>query len=308
MAQGEYKKAIGDRFQSVRFRTWTLTAIIVVVLIFYYLVNVTTRNAISWIDFLLLCVVQLLAHFIYFPDGDLFGQKDPSFIANRDNYNTKADNVNLEDKHESLREFCDYEYKERKKRYILTQCGYIGISLREFEELKKLSKKQLKHLQEHTFTEKVKDEKGEEKDKEKIVKFSRQKRKLLLDLMFKPLPVQKNHPETIMSAVENDGSKKIKDGSKGYARWAHVKKFLTAILFGGVLAYVAYTVRDGFGLAEIVAIIMCMFSLVATAVMSFTSGEQCSRVYKSRFYLELGNFLDEFFEWDKHPKQSTLKE
>lgn len=302
MAQGEkYQKAIGNRFATVRFRTWTLTAIIVVVLVFYYMVNVTTKESLSWIDFLLLCIVQVLAHMIYFPDGDLFGQKDPSYISNRDNYNAKADLINIEDRHENLRVFCDYEYEQRKKRYILTQCGYIGISLKELEDLTKLPKKELKKLEEWKTIEIVN---GEEK--EKVVKFSHSKRKLLYNLIFKPIPVEKNDPATIMSAVENDGSRKIKDGSKSYARGSHIKKFLQAILGGFTLAYVIYTVRDGFGLSEVVSIVMCIFSLFATAVTSFTMGEQTSRVYKSRFYLELGNFIDEFIEWDK--KQPKIKE
>ena len=122
---------------------------------------------------------------------------------------------------------------------------------------------------------------------------------MLYNLIYKPLPVQKNHEATIMSAVENDGSKAIKDGSIVYKKVNYAKKFLMVALIGFVLAYVGYTVRDGFGLAEVVSIIMCMFSLFATAVTSFSAGEQCSRVHKSRFYLELGNFIDEFFEWNK---------
>lgn len=306
MGQGELKNKIGDRLKAVRFRTFVLTAIIVVVLFFYYMVNVATRQSIAWIDFILLCIVQLLAHFIYYPDGQLYGQRDPSYIANRNNYNNKADKVNEEDRHESLREFCEYEYEQRKKRYILTQCGYIGISLKELVELTKLSKKELKKLDEWKTKEVID---GEEK--EKVVKFSWRKRKLLLDLIYKPIPVEKNNDGTIMSAVENNGSERITDESKPFDKRAHIRKFLWTLLIGGVLSYVIYTVRDNFGLAEIVQIAMCIFSLVATAVTSYNTGEQSSKVYKSEFYLQLGNFLDEFLEWDKkQPKriQQEIKE
>lgn len=301
MGQGEFKNKIGDRFKAVRFRTLVLTAIIVVVLFFYYMVNVATRQSIAWIDFILLCIVQLLAHFIYYPDGQLYGQKDPAYVSNRANYNEKADQVNNEDKHESLRKFCDYEYEERKRRYVLTQCGYIGISLKELKELTKLPKKELKKLDEWKTTEEVN---GEEK--EKVVKFSGRKRKLLLDLIYKPIPVEKNNDSTIMSAVENNESKRISDKSKPFDRRAHIRRFLWTALIGGVMAYVIYTVRDNFGMAEIVQIAMCIFSLVGTAVTSYNTGEQSSKVYKSEFYLQLGNFLDEFLEWDK--KQTKIKE
>ena len=294
MEKGEMKRAIGDRFGAVRFRTWSMTIVIMVVLVFYYMANVTTKQTISWIDCVLICTVQFLAHFIYFPDGEIYGQKDPAFVQNRNNYNVKADKINMEQLHGSLREFCDYEYEERKKRYVLTQCGYIGITKDILDELHKLDKKQIKNLDYYKTKEVVN---GEEV--EKVIRFSNSKRKMLYNLIYKPIPVQKNHPETIMSAVENDGSQSIKDGSIGYKkryRWLTIGRIF---LIGSVMAYIGYTARNGFGIAEIVSILMCFFSLFATAVTSYNSGEQCQKVYKSRFYLELGNFIDEFMAWNK---------
>ena len=300
MTQGELKGKIGDRFKAVRFRTYVLTAIIVTVLVFYYMVNVATRASIAWIDFILICIVQILAHFIYYPDGKIYGQKDEVFVANRTAYNTKAKQVNTEDKHESLREFCEWEYNERKRQYVLTQCGYIGISERELEALKKKDKQELKHIEEFKWTEKVGDQ-----EIEKVVKFSRSKRKLLYDLIYKPIPVEKNNDSTIMTAVENNKSRKITDESKPYDRNQHIKRLLWTGLISAVMAYVIYTVRDNFGIAEFVQILLCVFSLVATAVTSYTSGEQSTRVYKSTFYLELANFLEEFLEWEKKHRAST---
>ena len=39
-------------------------------------------------------------------------------------------------------------------------------------------------------------------------------------------------------------------------------------------------------------------TLFTTAVMAFTSGETCSKVHKSHFYLDLANFIDGFNEWN----------
>ena len=295
MEKGEIKNGIKNRLSTVRFRTYFLTAVISVVLVFYYIVNVTARATISWIDFIFLCVVQLLAHFIYFPDGDLYGQKDKTYIAHRDAYNQKAEKIDMEQLHGSLRKFCDYEYEERKKRYVLTQCGYIGITFEELGKLHELNKKEIKKLDSFKTKEIVN---GEEK--EKIIRFNHKKRAMLYNLIYKPLPIQKNNPDTIQSAIENDGSRAISDGSVTYKKSYRYMTLFRIVIIGVVLAYVGYTVRDGFGLAEIVSIVMCLFSLFATAVTSFSSGEQCSKVYKSRFYLELGNFIDEFFEWNKN--------
>lgn len=296
MAKGDFH-AISDRVSTVRFRTWTTTIVLIVMLVFFYIMNVTTRASLSWIDFVLLCIVQVVAHSIYFPDGEIFGEKDKSFVANKEKYNSNADIIIDKKKHENLRVFCDYEYEERKQRYIITQCGYIGITYDEFKILKQLSKKEIRHLD--TFETK---EIVDGKEEKKLIQFGRKKKAMLYRLIFKPLPVEKNNPDTIMSAVENDGTKKIKDTSISFKRRNYVRKFLQATLLGALFAYVVYTVRDGFGLAEITSIIMCLGSMIVTAVLAFSSGETCSKVYKSRFYLELGNFIDEFLDWDiKNP-------
>ena len=66
---------------------------------------------------------------------------------------------------------------------------------------------------------------GEEKSR--LIFFSKHKRKILYNLIFKPLPVEKNYPETIMSAVENNGNKAIKDGSISYKAQSYIRKILT---------------------------------------------------------------------------------
>lgn len=298
----EYSDAVKTRAKSLRFRTLTATICLIIAMFFYYMMKVTTKNAISWVDFILICILQMVTYSIYFPDGDLFGQKDEKFITNRLAYNAKADSINTNKKHKQLRSFCEYEYEERKKRYILTQCGYIGITVQELEKLKEYPTRELKKIESFTTTNIID---GEEK--EKIIKFSSKKRKLLYNLIFKPLPIQKNHPETIMSAVENNGTLAIKDTSVAYKKQSHVKKFLIAILLGVLFGYISYTVRDGFGLTEIVSIIICLSTLITTAVTAFTSGEQCSKIYKSRFYLELTNFIEEFLEWDvQQEKQKEI--
>lgn len=283
-SENKYVNATKNRIVTVRLRTWTLTIAILVTLAFYIMVNLTTKQSINWIDFVLLCTMQIVVHCSYFPDGDLFGQKDKSFISNREAYNTKASAINEGKRIAKLREYCDWEFEQRKQRYVQNQCGLIGITPEELEKLKEKSEKEIRKLEsfEHDG---------------KLMFFSRHKRKILYKLIFKPLPVEKNYPETIMSAVENDGNSAIRDGSISYKAKSYVRKVFMAVVVGGFFAYVGYTLRDGFGLTQIVQICMYITTLLTTAVMAFTSGENCSRVYKSHFYLDLANFIDGFNEW-----------
>lgn len=298
MNENEFVSSTKQRVQTVRLRTWTLTLAILISLALYILVNVTTKQSINWIDFALLCTMQIIVHSIYFPDGDLFGQKDKAFINNKTAYNLKASDINEKKEIASLREYCNYEFEERKERYVANQCGLIGITLDELELLKQHDEKYILELEKFETREIV-----DGKEKSRLIFFSKKKRKILYDLIFKPLPVEKNHPETIMSAVENNGNKAIRDGSISYKAHSYIRKVLTAVVVGGIFAYIGYTIRDGFGFAQVVQICMYITTLFTTAVMAFTSGETCSKVHKSHFYLDLANFIDGFNEWNsKQPK------
>ena len=285
----ETGKKVGTRMLAVRTRTWTLTIAILVSLALYIVVNVTTRQSINWVDFVLLCIMQILTHSMYFPDGDLFGQRSDAFIKNRQAYNDKADRVIEQGQAEKLRAYCDWEYEQRKERYIKYQCGLLGITLEELEKLKEKTEQEIKTL---TMWE-IK--KG---DKVFIVPFSKSKRKILRNLIFKPIPVEKNHYETIMSAVENDGTRAIRNSAVQFKRRAFIMKLFYAVVIGGIFAYIGYTIRDSFGFAQVVQLCMYLTTLFSTTVMAFTSGETCSKVHRTNFYKDLANFLDGFNEWN----------
>lgn len=301
--ENKYLTATKSRLTTIRIRTWSLTLAIIVSLVLYLLVNITTRQSLSWIDFILHCAVQIIVHIIYFPDGDLFGQKDGAYISNKSAYNDKASGINQRHELGQLRKYCKVEFEERKHRYILNILGEIGITEKEFALLQQKTEKEIKHLKTWKVTDNID---GEEK--ERIIVFSKYKHKLLTRLLFKHIPVEENHPETIMSAVENDGSKAIKDGSIAYKAHSYIRKILMAVVVGGIFAYIGYTAKDGIGIAEIVQICMYLTSIFTTAVTAFSSGETCSKVYRSHYYLDLANFIDGFNEWNsKQPKLTEEK-
>lgn len=301
--ENDYVKATKNRMGTIRLRTWTLTLAILISLAIYILVNVTTRQSINWVDFALLCTMQIIVHSLYFPDGDLFGQKDNAFISNKNAYNQKASDINENKEIANLRKYCDFEYEERKERYVLNQCSIIGITLEELEVLKQKPEKEILKLEKFETKEII-----DGKEKSRLIFFSKHKRKILYNLIFKTIPVEKNNPETIMSAVENNGNKAIRDGSISYKAHSYIRKIFTAVIIGGFFAYIGYTLRDGFGFAQVVQICMYITTLFTTAVMAFTSGETCSKVHKSHFYLDLANFIDSFNEWNSKQPKITHKE
>lgn len=285
-----YKNAIGHKALSLRTRTWTLTLALAIALILYFAVQVVARDSINWIDFLFLLAIIMLSHSIYFPDGELFGQTGEVFTNNRTTYNGKASRINRLMIIGKLRNYCEIEYEERKAKYISNECGAIGITLDELELLKQKTKKEIKALEVWEVFE-------QDKEHSKLIIFSKQNNRRLRKLLFRPIPVEKNNAETILSAVDNDMNKAIKDGSVTFKKKAFLRKFLMATLVGGLLAYIGYTFRDGFGFEQIVQIFIYLTSMFSTSVLAFNSGETCSKIHKNLFYVELANYIDGFFEW-----------
>lgn len=287
-------KGTKHRVSTIRARTWLITALIIVALVFYFLVTVITRDSISWFDFIVLCAVQIMTYFVYYPDGELFGQKDIAFQANKENYNEKATAINESRNIAKLRQYCKVEYEERKERYIVAQCALIGITVEELELFKSKTANEIKRLKTFEIGEVIN---GEEKSK--LIVFSPFRRRKLYALLFKPLPVEENHPETIMSGIEINANKAIKDGSVGNKIFAYVRKFLMAVIVGAFFAYIGYAIKDGIGFAEITQIVMYVTTILSTAIFAYQGGERNTKVYKSRFYLELSNFIDSFNEWNE---------
>ena len=288
----EYTTSAKKRVTTIRVRAWGITLAIIVALIFYFLVTVTTRNAINWIDFALLATVQIICHCVYFPEGDLFGQKDAAYISNKEIYNRKANEINEKRNIAKLREYCKQEYLERKQRYIDGECGAIGITTAELEILKQKTEKEIRQMKSFEVREVV-----DYEERSKLIIFSRYKRRKLYKLIFHEIPVEENYPETIMSAVETNGNHAIRDGSVTYKAHAYIRKILQATVVGAIFAYIGYAARDGVGIAQIVQIIMYITSMLTTSVISFANGEACSKVHKSKFYMELATFIDGFNEW-----------
>ena len=294
-AENKYINGAKHRLRAVRLRTWIVTFTILISLAFWILLSVTTRDTISWIDFIMLVVVQTLGHFAYFPDGEAFGQTDDRFIANKRIYNELASKINTDDKYYRLREYCTYEYEERKEQYINTMLGYIGITEKEFEQIKLMPEKEIKKLKEFEIVEKVKGE-----DVSRLVHFSKVKRKILHDLIFKPLPVKRNEADTIVSGKEIDTTQNIKDHSEPEKKKTHGAKVIKIIVIGILLAYITWNIKDGFNwLTDTARLITYVGSLLITAIMSFTSGEKIQKIDKTEFYVELSQFIEKFYEWDK---------
>lgn len=269
---------------NLRARTLALTFALTTCIIFYCLMQWVITGNINLISLVMSGLIQILTHFAYYDDGKINGEKDSGLKANKDAYNDKANKVNDENKFSELKKYCQKDFDERKKRYLSAKFSYIGISEIEFEILKQKSECEIKKLKKF------------EKDG-KVIYFTEKKRKALFNLIFKPLPIEPNEPEFIMSAVSFDKSKGIKDKSVLFEKVTHLKVILKATILALFIAYIGISLQDNFSWESVIEMIYLIVVMIYTAIFSFSSGEKYNKVYKSNFYNELTMFLDGFFEY-----------
>lgn len=275
----------------LRTRTLALTFTLTTGIVFYCLMQWVITGNLDLISLIISGLIQILTHFAYYDDGKIYGEKDSGFKANKDAYNADANKVNDDNMFSELKNYCQEEFKERKQRYLNAKFSYIGISESDFILLKQMSENEINKLQ------KFENEKT-------IIHFTKKKRKVLYDLIFKPLPIEPNEPEFIMSAVSFDKSKGIKDKSVLFEKITHIRVVLKATILALFIAYIGISLRDNFFWESIVEMIYFIIVMVYTAIFSFSSGEKHTRIYKSNFYNELTMFLDGFFEYMKNSNLS----
>ena len=294
MERKEFVGKVKSGSSTIRLRTWTLSVAIIGAIILYFLVQVGFDNEVNFVDLLFLSTIQIVVHFLYFPDGDLFGQKAPVYISNKNTYNDKATEITENGRVGKLREYCVIEYNRRRQLYIATVCGHIGIEVKDYERLMQLPQEEVKHLKSVETAGKT-------------IYLTKKRRKWLYDLIFEPLPVETNDPETILSATEERFGAAVNDESVHYRKKQNVKRVIQSFVVGTALAYIGYTSRDGITLAVIVKTVVNLVSVFTTAVMSFSRGETCSSVYRNRFYVKLSNFIDGFNEWRKQEEENKTQ-
>ena len=290
MEKNEFVGKVKSGTHTIRIRTWTLSVAMIGAIILYFLVQVGFDSEVNLVDLLFLSTIQVVVHFLYFPDGDLFGQKAPVYVSNKNTYNDKATEITENGRVGKLREYCVVEYNRRRQLYIATVCGHIGIEVKDYERLMQLPQEEVKHLKSVETAGKT-------------IYLTKKRRKWLYDLIFEPLPVETNDPETILSATEERFGAAVNDESVHYRKKQNVKRVIQSFVVGTALAYIGYTSRDGITLAVIVKTVVNLVSVFTTAVMSFSRGETCSSVYRNRFYVKLSNFIDGFNEWRKQEEE-----
>lgn len=284
---------VKDRAISLRLRTLILTGMIVLMLILYCIVQIVLSQRINVVDMILIGIIQILAFTAYYPEGQNYGTTNKIYNNNKKSYNNKANYVNNHQLQGKLGEYCEYEYNKRKSEWYENQCGILGISVDELDKIKQsYTEQEIKKLESVIVKRVIQGEK-----QQVTVHFGRRQRRRLHSIIFNPCPVEKNEADAILSACEIRREKRIIDGSLSNTS-TNIKVFvLRAAIMMVFIGYLGYALRDGFSFANIMQFGMFFGTMVGTAVTAYTQGETNIKVHKTRYYVELDNFLSGFYEW-----------
>ena len=274
------------RTSGIRFRAWSLASMLALALILYLLIDVTFKDTMNWVDFLIMLALQYSLSTLFFPEGMEFGKKDPAFMQNRKRYNDKANLLIKLQKTDGLREFCQHDYEQRMKAYFDNTLGRAGITHDEFEQIKTHQRKMFKRTNDTPFIINGKE-----------VFFNANQKKILHDFIFKPIKIEKNEPTTILSGIRTSTQKAIGDTSVAHRKKYNIARMSQYVLTALALAYIGYQFKDGINLATIVRSFIYLTTFIVAIVFSFVQGEENIKVYKNNFYIQLTNFIDRFFEY-----------
>jgi hypothetical protein len=231
---------------------------------------------------------------LYYPDGQLKGQASERYITNKENYNTNANKVNKKRQNRNLQDYCVYEYKQRIQEYIETQLGYCDLNYNDYLYLKdRITEKELKRSKYVNIN-------GEE------VYLSKASKKILYRLLFKKMPVKANTSKMMLSAVESRAEASIRDKSK---RDKALSDLRMIIKIGAIAYFSGYMIvtTKAFTFETVVQMVMDLTSILVVIVLSYYMGEKNQRVYKADFYMELSQFLENFFEWLLYDKNIDIE-
>lgn len=269
----------------IRIPTILFSVLMVGTLATYFLVNVSFGSTLDVANFILLATMEVATFYLYYPDGQLKGQNSERYLNNKTVYNTKASKVNAKRQVKNLQAYCVVEYKERIKEHIETELGYCDLDYNDYVYLKShISEKELKKAKELEI-------------EGRMIYLDRNKKKRLIQLLFRKMPVSANNSRTILSAVETNSQAAISDKSKKdkvLSQFRMAVKVASIAFFSG---YMLITNRDGITLNTIAQLVLDLFAIFLVAITSYIQGENNQKQYKANFYMDLSIFLDNFYEW-----------
>lgn len=278
----------------VRIPTIIFTIVMFITMALYFLVSVICGSTLDVPNFIMLAFMETTSYILYYADGKLKGQASERYITNKKGYNNNATLVNKKRQNRSLQEYCVYDYKQRIQEYIETQLGYCDLNYEDYL-----------YLKDHITEKELKKNKYIEINGESIY-LPKSSKKILKRLLFRKLPVQANSSKMILSAVESSAEASIRDKSKRDKRLSDLRMLIKIGAIAYFSGYMIVTAKE-FTLETVVQMVMDLSSIIVVIVLSYVMGEKNQRVYKADFYMELSQFLENFFEWLLYDKQLDIE-
>jgi hypothetical protein len=267
----ETKKMIRDELSTIRHRAWAFTGMLTITLISYLIISVFFKDTLNIADVIIALTLQMAVMAIWFPEGEAKGECTTVFISNRKTYNEKAETIITRGRIESLGEYCEYEFLERCKNFKQSVLTRLGLTVQNYKDTETLNKEQVKAI---SAMEK------------------------------KVLQIKPNNERTIMCGVEIDDTEAVGNSADRAKKLAFINQFVVSLVFSILLGYIGYTTHS-IGFEDIIRALFYICLIAYRLIAAYRQGYENITIRKNKFYVDLINFINCFWEWEKNKKREV---
>lgn len=289
-----------NKMMIIRFLRPVLTVIIyaIAVLLVAVTVQITIgRTTDTWVVIAISIVLSISTNAIWSPSGVERAEKTQKVFNTSLKYHTYANYIINNQLFDELRDFCVWRNDEFEKELLTHKMGEYLLKYSDLMKYIELKRNALK-------TAKLKPNGNvlEYTDKEFIdfaSKFNKKQKRVLEyysahQIKFEPITsddLTKGHKTK--GSLKPKNTEEIKRGSR------YISKITWGIGLGALTVGAIFYMKDGFGMNEVIQIVMWLFSIIMNVFTSWWSGYQSVTINRYEYLKDKNERCAEFFKYAK---------
>lgn len=226
-------------------------------------------------------IIMVITNLIWIPTGVDKGAEAEKVKKNTAIYNNRANYIVNNQMFTLVKEFCDYKNAQFKKELITALLASVTLDYWVYE-----------YYVAHDLEE------GQATKLESAIRKATPKQiKMLERLKTKEVSFEKLQPKHITIGKTGKAKNVPQNREKTYKNVLLAGKFIWGIAMGCFAAFIVIYPSGGFGMAQIIQIIVWGFSIAYNIYAAITAGYKSVTVYRNDFMIEQAELCAEFFSF-----------
>lgn len=254
---------------------WMFTALIVVALVVYLFVSISFREKLDKDFWTSLCVnlgLMILLTSIWFPNGKLKAKScNQQYISARQNYSMLMDKISGDKKLANIDKFCEYATEQNRLAKIKQKLIKMNVDFQIYQAC----------LHDHNLAFSQKNLTDKQKQR-------------LFNLLTNGVKVKKINPSVVKTGFANNQKPyDVRSDETTYDTFMLISKLLTSTVGAIFLAYLIFG-DGGFAVGKLAQLLTYIILMAFNIITSYNAGYNSIASHRTRFYLKLKVFLEEF--------------